>query len=237
MTDWFALPRGQTSLSPMRFRLLFALLLALALMPAGGASLALAQQAPAPNDKGEWIHPPQSVPSPKPGSRAKGKAGDDPTRNLDFLFEALKIAPDDTSAKAIEQRIWTLWMISPSDTANLLMGRVRRAVEAKDTALAIKLLDAIVTIRPDYVEAWNRRATIHFMRKDYGASLQDLMQVLKLEPRHFGALSGLGLILQEIGDERHALEAYRRAVEVYPRLENIPDQVKKLQEKVEGRDI
>jgi tetratricopeptide (TPR) repeat protein len=173
------------------------------------------------------------VPSPK---TRKGKA-EDPTHNLDFLFEALKIAPDDTSAKAIEQRIWMLWMISPSDTANLLMGRVRRAVEAKDTALAIKLLDAIVAIRPDYVEAWNRRATIHFMRKDYGASLQDLMQVLKLEPRHFGALSGLGLILQEIGDERHALEAYRRAVEVYPRLENIPDQVKKLQEKVEGRDI
>ena len=75
------------------------------------------------------------------------------------------------------------------------------------------------------------------MQKNYGASLQDLIQVLKLEPRHFGALSGLGLILQEIGDERHALEAYRRAVEVYPRLENIPDQVKKLQEKVEGRDI
>lgn len=237
MTDWFALSRGQTSLSPMRFRLLFALLLSLALMPAGVSTWASAQQAPAPNDKGQWIHPPQNVPSPKANSKAKGKTGDDPTQNIDFLFEALKVAPDDTSAKAIEQRIWMLWMISPSDTANLLMGRVRRAVEAKDTALAIKLLDAIVTIRPDYVEAWNRRATIHFMRKDYGASLQDLMQVLKLEPRHFGALSGLGLILQEIGDERHALEAYRRAVEVYPRLENIPDQVKKLQEKVEGRDI
>jgi len=217
----------------MRFRLSFAVLAALALMPAGVS----AQQAPAPDAKGEWIHPPQTVPSPKTGPKAKGKAEADPTHNLDFLFEALKVAPDDTSAKAIEQRIWMLWMISPSDTANLLMGRVRRAVEAKDTALAIKLLDAIVTIRPDYVEAWNRRATIHFMQKDYGASLRDLMQVLKLEPRHFGALSGLGLILQEIGDDRHALEAYRRAVEVYPRLDNIPDQVKKLQEKVEGRDI
>ena len=233
MTDWFALLRGQTSLSPMRFRLPFAWLLALALLPALAPSWAFAQRAPAPDAKGEWIHPPQTVPSPK---TRKGKA-EDPTHNLDFLFEALKVAPDDTSAKAIEQRIWMLWMISPSDTANLLMRRVRRAVEAKDTALAIKLLDAIVAIRPDYVEAWNRRATVHFMQKNYGASLQDLIQVLKLEPRHFGALSGLGLILQEIGDERHALEAYRRAVEVYPRLENIPDQVKKLQEKVEGRDI
>lgn len=219
----------------MRFRLFFAVLTALALMPAYAPAWVSAQQAPAPDAKGEWIHPPQTVPSPK--TKAKGKAEADPTHNLDFLFEALKVAPDDSSAKAIEQRIWTLWMISPSDTANLLMGRVRRAVEAKDTALAIRLLDAIVAIRPDYVEAWNRRATIHFMQKDYGASLQDLIQVLKLEPRHFGALSGLGLILQEIGDEKHALEAYRRAVEVYPRLENIPDQVKKLQEKVEGRDI
>jgi tetratricopeptide (TPR) repeat protein len=213
----------------MRFRLFFAGLMVLALVPAG----AFAQQAPAPDAKGEWIHPPQTVPSPK---TRKGKA-EDPTHNLDFLFEALKIAPDDTSAKAIEQRIWMLWMISPSDTANLLMGRVRRAVEAKDTALAIKLLDAIVAIRPDYVEAWNRRATIHFMRKDYGASLQDLMQVLKLEPRHFGALSGLGLILQEIGDDKRALDVYRRLIAVHPHMQRIQDQLKTLQTKVEGRDI
>lgn len=214
----------------MRFKSAFALLLTAAV---AWPALATAQQAPAPDDRGQWIEPPRELPKTQP----KGQRRGDPTRNLDFLFEALKVAPDDASAKAIEQRIWALWMVSPSDTANLLMSRVRTAVEAKDTDLALKLLDAIVTIRPDYVEAWNRRATLHFLRKDYGASLADLTQVLRREPRHFGALSGLGLILQEVGDDKHALEAYRKAVEVYPRLENIAEQIKKLSEKVEGRDI
>jgi tetratricopeptide (TPR) repeat protein len=117
------------------------------------------------------------------------------------------------------------------------MARVRVAVEAKDLDLALKLLNALIKIRPDYVEAWNRRATIYFMKNDYGKSLADIREVLKREPRHFGALSGLGLILQEVGDDRHALEVYRRALSVYPRLERIPGVVKTLQEKVEGRDI
>jgi tetratricopeptide (TPR) repeat protein len=200
-----------------------------AVMAAAGPVTAVAQQVPVPNDKGKWVEPPRDLP--------KAPRGSDPTRNLDFLFEALKVAPDDATAKAVEQRIWSVLMVSPSDTANLLMARVRLAVEGKDTDLALKLLDSIVTIRPDYVEAWNRRATLHFLRKEYGASLADLGQVLSREPRHFGALSGLGLILHEIGDDKRALAAYRRAAEIYPRLENIAEQIKKLSETVEGRDI
>jgi tetratricopeptide (TPR) repeat protein len=175
-----------------------------------------------------WVEPPAKLPQAQKG---------DPTRNLDFLFEALKIAPDEATAKQIEQRIWALWFVSQSDTANLLMTRVRTAIEAKDLDLALRLLNSLVKIRPDYVEAWNRRATIYFMKNDYGKSLADIREVLKREPRHFGALSGLGLILQEVGDDRHALEVYRRALSVYPRLERIPGVVKTLQEKVEGRDI
>jgi tetratricopeptide (TPR) repeat protein len=198
------------------------------------AGLALALSAPAmaapavPGAKGEWAQPPKKLPRPRRG---------DPARNLDFLFGALKAAPDDETAKAIEHRIWALWMVSRSDTANLLMSRVRVAIEAKDLDLAITLLDAIVKIKPDYLEAWNRRATIYYMKKDFGRSLADIRQVLKREPRHFGALSGLGLILQEIGDDKQALEVYRRALAVYPRIERIPGVVKKLQEEVEGRDI
>src|SRR6478672_671172 len=158
----------------------------------------------------------------------------DRTRNLDFLFGALKAAPDDVTAKAIEERIWTLWTASQSDTANLLMTRVKTAIEAKDLDLAVKLLDAIVKVKPDYVEAWNRRATIFYMKKDYGRALSDIRQVLKREPRHFGALAGFGLILQDIGDDKQALEVYRRALALYPRMERIPDLVKSLQEKVEG---
>jgi tetratricopeptide (TPR) repeat protein len=161
----------------------------------------------------------------------------DRLQNLDFLFGALKAAPDEASAKAIEQRIWAVWFVSRSDTANLLMLRARTAIEAKDTDLAIKLLDGIVKIKPDYIEAWNRRATIYYTRKDYGRSLADIREVLKREPRHFGALMGLGLIMQDLGDDKQALEVYRRAIAIYPRLPRIPDLVKTLQEKVEGRDI
>jgi Tfp pilus assembly protein PilF len=87
------------------------------------------------------------------------------------------------------------------------------------------------------VEAWNRRATIYYMKKDYGRALADIREVLRREPRHFGALSGLGLIMQDIGDDKQALEVYRRALAIHPRLQRIPDVVKTLQEKIEGRDI
>jgi len=175
----------------------------------------------------------RSEPAPRPTQAPRL----DRTHNLDFLFGALKVAPDDVTAKAIEERIWMLWTASHSDTANLLMTRVKTAIEAKDLELAIKLLDAIVKVKPDYVEAWNRRATIYYMKKDYCHSLADIRQVLKREPRHFGALAGFGLILQDIGDDKQALEVYRRALSLYPRMERIPDLVKTLQEKVEGRAI
>jgi len=161
----------------------------------------------------------------------------DQTHNLDFLFGALKAAPDDATAKAVEERIWAVWSVSRSDTTNLLMSRVKTAIDKKDLDLAVKLLDAVVKIKPDYVEAWNRRATLYYMKKEYGRALHDIAEVLRREPRHFGALSGLGLILQDIGDDRRALDAYRRALDVYPRLQKIPDLVKTLSEKVEGRDI
>jgi tetratricopeptide (TPR) repeat protein len=174
------------------------------------------------------IEPPTNLPRPQHGDR---------TQNLDKLFDALKIAPSDESAKFVENRIWALWLSSGGDTAGLLMTRVKTAVDGKDFDLAIKLLTAIIDIRPDYVEAWNRRATVLYMQKDFGAALNDIREVLAREPRHFGALSGLGMILQELGDEKHALDAFRRALAVHPHLERIPDLVKKLTEKVEGRDI
>lgn len=199
-----------------------------AVLIAAALAVGLAAAAPAPAlaEPGSWVEPPANVPKRKPFSE-----------DLEFLFGALKVAPDDASAKAIEQRIWAQWMVSPSDTTNLLMTRVRTAIEAKDTDLAIKLLDGIVKIKPDYVEGWNRRATLYYMKKDYGRSLADIREVLRREPRHFGALAGLGLILQDLGDDKRALDAYRRAIDVYPRLQRIPDVVKKLQEEVEGRDI
>jgi tetratricopeptide (TPR) repeat protein len=173
----------------------------------------------------QFLEPPSNLP------RVPG------TMNLDRLFEALKVAPDDESAKYVENRIWAMWIATDSDTTTLLMSRVKAAVDAKDVDLGIKLLTAIIEIKPDYIEAWNRRATLYYMKKDFGDSLADIHEVLKREPRHFGALSGLGMIMQELGDDKHALEAFRRALAVHPHLEHIPELVKQLSEKVEGRDI
>jgi len=195
----------------------------------GLAVPAIAQQAPpkAAPPKAEWLKPPARLPH----------VGGDRTKNLDFLFGALKAAPDATIAKAVEERIWAVWAVSRSDTTNLLMQRAGSAIQQKDSDLAIKLLTAVIKIKPDYVEAWNRRATLYYEQKDFGSALADIREVLKREPRHFGALSGLGLILQDIGDDKQALEVYRRVLALYPRMEHIPDVVKRLEEKVEGRDI
>jgi len=203
----------------MRMTLRFPLLLAAALLAVPPAASAQSLD--------ELPSPPSDLPQAEPGE----------TYSLDTLFGALKIAPDATSAKAIETRIWAKWIESGSDTCDLLMTRVRDAIEEKNYDLAIRLLNAIVAIRPNYVEAWNQRATVFYLKDDYAHAIADIAEVLAREPRQFGALAGLGLMLQDMGDDKDALEAYRRALAIDPHLENIPDTVKTLTEKVEGRDI
>jgi tetratricopeptide (TPR) repeat protein len=203
----------------LRFPLVAAIALCGALLvPAG----------PAVSEPGSWVEAPKKLPRVQRGDR---------TNNLDFLFGALKVAPDDTSSKSIEERIWALWLVSKSDTTNLLMTRVKTAMDGEDLDLAIKLLDQIIQIKPDYTEAWNRRATAYYMKKEFNRSLADIRQVLAREPRHFGALAGLGLIMQDLGDDKRALEIYRKALAIHPRLPRVPDLIKTLTEKVEGRDI
>lgn len=189
--------------------------------------LALAQDSPRPQKQRKLPEAPAKLP----------KVGNDRTKGLDFLFGALKAAPDEASAKHVEARIWSIWMQTPSDTAALLMVRAKAAMDAQQPDVAIKLLDAIIKLRPDYTEAWNRRATLYYLQNDYMRSLADIQQVLMREPRHFGALAGLGMIMQDIGDDKRALDAFRKALAVNPHLEKVPELVKQLSEKVEGRDI
>jgi tetratricopeptide (TPR) repeat protein len=180
---------------------------------------------------------PRTAPRKKPPEAPSKLPRADKNRGLDFLFGALKAAPDEASARHVEARIWAVWMQTPSDTAALLMTRAKAAMDAQQVEVALKLLDATIKLRPDYTEAWNRRATLYYLKNDYARSLADIQQVLVREPRHFGALAGLGMIMQDLGDDKRALDAFRKALAINPHLEKVPDLVKSLSEKVEGRDI
>lgn len=153
------------------------------------------------------------------------------------LYDALEKAPNAAAAKAIETRIEIARMQSGSATADLLMSRVRTSIEAKDTRLALELLNSVVDLAPNFVEARSQRATIYYEDKDIGRALADLRVIIAKDPKHYTALTGLGIIFDELDQDKLALEAFRRALKVNPYLDGVPEMVKKLSLKVEGREI
>jgi tetratricopeptide (TPR) repeat protein len=158
-------------------------------------------------------------------------------RRLDELYSRLREAEGPRQARAIEMQISVLLARSGSDTADLLMVRAVQAVQQQQADLALSLLDAVVDLYPDYVEAWSRRATLYFARRELGRAVTDIEQVLRLEPRHFGAMVGLGMILQQLGDDKQALAAFKRALEINPHIERIPEIIRRLQPKVDGIEL
>ncbi len=154
---------------------------------------------------------------------------------LDTLFAELKREPDADKAKRVAERIQTVWAQSGSATVDLLMGRAATAIGKKDDAAAMDLLDQVIVLDPNYAEGWNRRATINYAANRYGASIRDVEEVLRREPRHFGALMGLGAMQEELGRNRQALDAFTRALAVYPALKEAQDAVLRLSDKLAGQ--
>ncbi|MEM1162374.1 MAG: tetratricopeptide repeat protein [Pseudomonadota bacterium] len=157
-------------------------------------------------------------------------------QHLDELF-ALLADPDLDNWERVQAQIWQAWARSGSPSMDLLAQRADKAIEEQRLDTALLHLNDLVRLAPEYSEGWNKRATLHFMRGDYGPSLDDIAETLKREPRHFGALSGLGIILDRIGDEAGALEAYRRAVRIHPHLPGAQEGIKKLEKEVEGQRL
>lgn len=179
--------------------------------------------------------PPAAAPSdPAP---ARPRLPRDKRSQVEGLFAALKVAPDDRSAKMIADRLDQIFGDSGSPSADLLMARAAAAAEAKETELALQLLDSVIEIEPDYIGALSRRATIFYLRDDYGAALADMREVLAREPRHFAMLYGLALIMRDLGDDKRALQAVRQALAVNPRLDGAGELESQLTIKVEGRGI
>jgi tetratricopeptide (TPR) repeat protein len=140
---------------------------------------------------------------------------------LDRLFARLGKATNKEEAQTVEQAIWKLWMTSDSPTAEILLAQAVKASAAGDNETALKILDGLIDVHPEFMEAWNRRATVYFLMGRYAESLADIDQVLAREPRHFGALSGLGMIKRKLGDLAAARTAFGDALAINPNMEGV----------------
>ncbi len=191
-----------------------------------GAAYA-AEPEPAPTNPPKSLAP--AAPEPR-DSAVKGEA-------LDELLVQLAKADEPGAAKRIAAAVQALWRRTGSDTIDLLLTRSTQAQRQSKIDVAIKLMDEVVSLRPDFAEGWNRRATLHFVAKDYDAAMLDIRETLAREPRHFGAWLGLGRILEDADLDVKALAAYRRVLEIYPQIEGLKKRVDDLALKVEGQPI
>lgn len=154
---------------------------------------------------------------------------------LDPLFEQLKRAKDPAVAQILEAQIWHIWTWTQSEDANMLMRLGLGAMAREDFEAALLHFDELVEIAPDFAEGWNKRATVYFRQGRFAASVSDIERVLAIEPKHFGALSGLGIIYMELGEKRGALRAFEKAREIHPNLPNVDSVIRDLRRDVEGR--
>jgi len=156
---------------------------------------------------------------------------------LDELFKDLLTAPTAAEASALEEQIWQTWGQSGSATVDVLIERADAAEAAGDKALALSFIDQAVALTPSYAGAWYRRSILRYDGDDRAGAIADIQETLRREPRHFGALAGLGLIYEDMGQEKAALEAYRRALEIHPFLDTAKQGVSRLEPKVDGQDL
>lgn len=207
-------------------------LAAVALIWAGLGGPSVAQVAP-PDDPPAMPEPMVPVVPPQAPLQAPEPGGE---MELDSLLAALSVSSED-EWKPLQQKIQALWARSDSAAETLLLSRATKAMEDGDEDKAMEFLDDLVRLAPDFAEGWNRRATLHFMREEYGASVADIARTLELEPRHFGAMAGLGIILDRLDRDEEALRVFRRALKIHPHLEGAKDAVERLEPEVEGRPL
>ena len=153
--------------------------------------------------------------------------------DLDPLFEALREA-DPTGAREIENRIWEEWSRSGSAAMDLLLERGRDALQEGEVGTAIEHFSALVDHAPDFAEAYNARATAYFQAGLYGLAIEDIRETLVRNPRHFAAMSGLAMILEEIGEDEGALEVWRGVEALHPTREGVRQAIERLERQVEG---
>ena len=156
---------------------------------------------------------------------------------LDQLFSDLKRERNEKAAERIAGNIWSEWSQSGSASIDLMMQWSQKAIEGQKFDVALDFLDQVVTLQPTYAEGWTRRATVPVLMKNYGMSMSDIDHTLQLEPRHFGALSGLAQIMALTGHKQSALEAWQKVLAIYPMMRSAQDQVGTISEELAGEGI
>jgi tetratricopeptide (TPR) repeat protein len=172
--------------------------------------------------------------APEPLPPAQSQPTSQTPDDLGSLFTALKRERNPEKARSVASQIMAEWNDSGSATANLLMQWATTAISEKRNAAALDFLDQVTVLKPDYAEAWNRRAGLHYVMGDQRKSMSDINQVLIREPRHFGALSGMAGILTESGQDELALKAWERYLALYPADREAQEAATKLAEKLAG---
>ena len=152
------------------------------------------------------------------------------------LIEKLRTAPE-AEARRVAREVETVWSRSGSPAMDLLLKRGRDALEAEEYALAIDHLTALTDHAPDFAEGWRARAEAFFRADLYGPALDDLERTLALNPQHYEAIFGLGVMLQEFGDLQRAAEAYRRVLAIHPHHPHAGDALTRLRREGIGREL
>lgn len=155
---------------------------------------------------------------------------------MDGLFAELQ-DPANDDWQATEEKIWKEWSKSGSRAMDLLLERGRDAIAAGDYEAAVEHLSALIDHAPEFAEGWNARATAFYLMDQYGLSVADIQQTLVLNPRHFGAMSGLGAILEQTGRLKDALTVYTRALEIHPHQPGVIEAVERLNAEVGGTTL
>jgi tetratricopeptide (TPR) repeat protein len=158
------------------------------------------------------------------------------TATLDDLFARLKTA-DEAESQRITQDIWIEWSKSGSPAMDLLLERGRNAMAQGAPEVAIEHLTALIDHDPGFAEGWNARATAYYQTGNLGPAIADIGQVLTLNPRHFGALAGLGAIFEELDKPSEALEVYRAALAINPHADGVEQAIRRIETKLQGKDL
>jgi tetratricopeptide (TPR) repeat protein len=162
-------------------------------------------------------------------------AGQDDPR-LKSLFNNLALSKNVDEAQSTENLIWNIWLENKSPPVANVMALGIQAMNAGHLKAALQAFNEVVNIAPTFAEGWNKRATIYFLLQDFPASVKDIAETLRLEPKHFGALSGLGLINAALGRHQAAIKAYEQTLAIHPFAVGARKQIDKLKEILKGEE-